>query len=332
MLLLMLAALAGLVATLVLRAVLGLSWIARSVVLMRALCEGVLSRCLGYAAFWRVSLAWAGAFILLGGLVLAAVRASLSVLRTRRALARLPVGRRRGPLVLIDDSSLALAFTHGLLRPRVYITRGLIRTLERDELRAVILHEMAHREACDPLRFFLLSILGDLLFFVPAVSELASAMRQRQERLADDLAAAAMREPFSIASALVKLAGRPSTRLADSAPILGRRGREVEDRVRRLMGEGGRGGAEEKAALIRRGRPGQRWWQGSWPRALLANAALPLFVLISLSMPVRQGLPMKMGCTMGHCLSRKPRPEKNCRIHCDKTTRITRPTPLKPLH
>jgi Zn-dependent protease with chaperone function len=46
----------------------------------------------------------------------------------------------------------ATAFCAGLLRPRVYLTEGVVRVLDPGALDAVLVHESAHARRRDPLR------------------------------------------------------------------------------------------------------------------------------------------------------------------------------------
>jgi len=282
--------------------------------LMTRLCHHIFSQCLGYLAIGRMALLWAAGLTLLFGLLYATFRAVTTLIRSRRALNRLPLKNKKAGLVLIDDSTMTTAFTHGIIHPRIYISKGLMDNLDGPELRAVFHHELCHKKNRDPLRFFLLSILKDVLFFIPLAAHASRLIIDNQEKLADNMAVSSMREPFSIAGALVKVADTVSIRPVEMASILGRRG-NLEERIGRLLGE--KGGIKGKK------RPGAG--------AILMSFFIPAFLLISFALPLKQGIPSKMSCTMTHCSTEKPTPDKNCRIHCDKTNSIQRPTPLKAL-
>ncbi len=307
-------ALTGAIFGLILWSLTALEGLADIVRIMTRLCEGIFSQCLGYVALGRMTLLWGLGLTLLSGLAFAGFRAVSTLIRSRRALNRLPLKNKKAELVLIKDSTIATAFTHGIIHPRIYISRGLMKGLDSTELRAVFHHELCHKKNRDPLRFFLLSILKDILFFIPLASHASGHIRDKQEKRADDMAVSYMREPFSIAGALLKLADTVSIHPVEMASILGRHG-SVEERIGRLLGE--------KARTKDGTRPGRG--------AILASFLIPVFMLISLALPLKQGLPSRMSCTMTHCSNQRPKPEKNCRIHCDKTDRIQRPSPLKTL-
>lgn len=279
------------------------------------LCHGLFTKCLGLAALARMAFLWAGGLMLLSGLVFASLRAALVLLKSRRAVKRLPVKDRKANLRLIEDRALYTAFTHGIIRPRIYISRGLMESLGAGELRAVLHHELSHKKNRDTLRFFLLSILKDAFFFIPLGAYLYGRVRDRQEQKADDEAASSMDEPFSIAGALVKLAGTAAARPLETASILGRGG-EVEDRVRRLVGE----------------EPLLNTWKGLRIGTVLVSLIVPLFMLISLAMPLKAALGTSIStCATSRCVAHKGTPDKHCHTHCEKTGRLKKSPPLKTL-
>ena len=54
----------------------------------------------------------------------------------------------------------ALAVTHGLVRPRVAVSTGLIEALDASELTAVLVHERHHLRRRDPLRLLIERLLA----------------------------------------------------------------------------------------------------------------------------------------------------------------------------
>ena len=127
-----------------------------------------------------------------------------------RALRRL---RQRLPIVgpLPNDADVAViahdgvqAFCAGLLRPRIYISVGALRQLGDAELDAVLAHEQMHRARRDPLRIVTARLLGEALFFAPAVRSLARRYATLAEIAADDRALAAVGGDASVvASAML---------------------------------------------------------------------------------------------------------------------------------
>lgn len=127
---------------------------------------------------------------------------------------------------VIEDPSLT-AFCAGLLRPRVYVSRGALQTLSEPELDAVLIHERHHADRRDPLRLFAMRILGDALFMLPAVKRLGTRYRDAAELAADEAAVRTKGSAVPLASALLKF---------DEAPAYGAKGIAPE-RVDHLLGD-----------------------------------------------------------------------------------------------
>lgn len=68
---------------------------------------------------------------------------------------------------VLIDSDESLAFTAGLIFPKIYLSTSLINTLSNDEIGSVLLHEKLHQSNYDPLRKLIQDFLSDLLPFMP---------------------------------------------------------------------------------------------------------------------------------------------------------------------
>ena len=107
-----------------------------------------------------------------------------------------------------------LIFTHGLFRPKVWLSTGLMRLLSDDELEAVLRHEDHHLEAFDPLKILVARCLSRALFFVPVARDLCETYAIAKEVAADAHATRAMDDALPLARALHKLiAGQPISAL-----------------------------------------------------------------------------------------------------------------------
>ncbi len=198
--------------------------------------------------------AWLLVALLLGGGAFALVRLARALRSSRRivvSLATVPptvvapamaarVATRAAALglsvtpVVTDLEGRPAAFTVGLRRPRIMVTKTVVEALTDAELDALLLHEATHARRRDPLRLLVAGFCRDLLFFLPIGHALFRVAVEAQERAADD-AAAARTGAVEVASALLaflKLAGRAShARLAAAAG-----GGDPEARIRRLLG------------------------------------------------------------------------------------------------
>jgi len=114
--------------------------------------------------------------------------------------------------VAVTRDQAVYAFCAGLLRRRIYLSRGLVDLLTAAELEAVLRHERHHLRQHDPLRYFVADLLDRLAPLFPVLATLTSRMRINAELSADR--AALTHTPVEIlASALVKVmrAGTPTT-------------------------------------------------------------------------------------------------------------------------
>lgn len=252
-------------------------------------CQSLLVRCVEFVSLAKLFFIWSGALLVGAGLVYAAFRTGLNILRVRKAISALPIKYRGKNIALITDDSLKTAFTCGLLRPRIYISTGLLRGLEKDELRAVFLHELKHKKGCDPLRFLLIGFARDAFFYLPAVKHLAFFARLKKEHEADDRAATAT-GPISLASAMIKVAreGALYAALADNTE-------QVTGRVRRLL-------------------EGRQTRMKVPAKAVVMSAVVSAALLLSLSMPIYAGAKAHE-CTLDRCEAHADMVE-GCREHC----------------
>lgn len=99
----------------------------------------------------------------------------------QRVIAKLS---KQGDLTVTTDSTV-YAFCSGLLRPKIYVSQGLLDTLTADEVEAVLIHELHHARRRDPLRFFLSDLLARLAPLVPVLATLDQWVRIRAELAAD---------------------------------------------------------------------------------------------------------------------------------------------------
>lgn len=144
----------------------------------------------------------------LGAIVLATLaRGIWSQLRAYRSFMRaIPVlGPLPGhPEVTLIDAASPQAFCAGYVRPRVYISHGVLELLSEAELGAVLSHEERHRSSRDPLRFACGRLLSQALFFLPALGPLRDRYEQLAEQKADVAAVRASDgEAGPLASALL---------------------------------------------------------------------------------------------------------------------------------
>ena len=126
----------------------------------------------------------------------------------QRRLTRLrKVARRElwdGREVWLVPSTRAAAFCAGLIQPRIYLTTGLVETLEREEIDAVVRHEAAHAEAYVPLKALVARLFARTFFWLPALRDLESSYTLSAELAADEAAIRATSKQ-AVAAALTRV-------------------------------------------------------------------------------------------------------------------------------
>ncbi len=113
-----------------------------------------------------------------------------------------------GRVVTVNSTVVGVA---GLLRPRLLISREVIRKLSEQELAAAIRHEEAHRAALDNWKRLLIMATPVVLPFWSAFRELDASWTTLTEWAADDDACSEARQAVDLASALVRVAGLGSS-------------------------------------------------------------------------------------------------------------------------
>ena len=174
-------------------------------------------RCLGVKPFLQV-LGESGKAILLilmsFSFLYALSRTASRMLRTlafvRRADRKaVPSGDiRRFPFfekVIVFENRLPLAFTAGLLKPKVFVSTGLVDALNEKELRAVIDHELHHQRSRDPLKGLAVSFISDFFFFLPISRFLKKAHLLMSEMTADAHSVNFHADPLVLAGSLLKV-------------------------------------------------------------------------------------------------------------------------------
>jgi Zn-dependent protease with chaperone function len=178
------------------------------------------------------------ALVVVAGIAVASAVASAAALRSAwreqrliRALPTVPLAESEyaqalsqlpGERVHVLPSRRPMAFCAGVLRPRVVLTSALLDTLDEDERRAVVTHELSHAGDRGPLKLAFLRVVVRSLFWVPVLRDLVNRYVLLSE-LAADRAAIAATSPSALAGALSEVLAAPalggSVGLADHAAV-----------------------------------------------------------------------------------------------------------------
>jgi Zn-dependent protease with chaperone function len=200
--------------------------------------DGHLHLCVvhGPPAF-RLGLGWVVLAAVLGPASIALGRTMIRVAHGRRLLEALRRTARRSPdgAHLVVESAAPFAMTAGLVRPRVYVSTGLLGELDALARRAVLAHEAEHVRRLDPLTK-LAAELASALHLPSTRAILLEDLALACEQACDERAALAVGDRMTVASALVRL-GRMIERCPlPASPILARFGESsIEARVHALL-------------------------------------------------------------------------------------------------
>jgi len=119
-------------------------------------------------------------------LVVGCASGAIIAMRSQRCVSRLC--RRTHSALIIAASDERFAYTAGLLKPRIVLSRGLLTTTPSGWLDVVLAHESAHRRGRHPLMLFVAEALSRGLPFWP-LAAVARRLRLSLEMAADESAA-----------------------------------------------------------------------------------------------------------------------------------------------
>lgn len=110
----------------------------------------------------------------------------------------------KGLVVVIKDST-PQAFCFGIRNPKIYVSTGLLKLTNTQELEAVLRHERYHLEHKDSLTLLIGSVTASLFPFFPVLTDLVHQYRIRRELSADQAVTSSMTNASSLVSVLKKL-------------------------------------------------------------------------------------------------------------------------------
>lgn len=141
-----------------------------------------------------------------------------------------------GKVCLSASNRLDSPITFGIFRREVCLPHAAVYSLDRDEQRAMLAHELAHAKRHDPAWVLAVNVLERVLFFQPLLRVARKKQQHLAEYLCDDWAVTQTKDPVSLASCLTEVAswvvGRQQNQLV---PSMAAAGFELETRVHRIL-------------------------------------------------------------------------------------------------
>ncbi|HZD58931.1 MAG TPA: M56 family metallopeptidase [Anaerolineae bacterium] len=123
--------------------------------------------------------------------------------RLRNALSEL--GAEDIRICVADDDGVS-AFTYGVLKPMICLSKGIIDNLSDGELVALLAHEVGHIRRRDNLAIFMALFIRDFLWPLPVSHHLFAIFLREKEYAADDFAVGVTKNPLDLAGAIVSVA------------------------------------------------------------------------------------------------------------------------------
>ncbi|MHB8573949.1 MAG: M56 family metallopeptidase [Dehalococcoidia bacterium] len=159
----------------------------------------------------------------------------------------------RPPRLLVYPRPRPVALVYGVRVPTLLLSTWMLAELDREELRTVIAHELAHIARRDFATVWLAAVLRDVFWYLPTSRLVYRRLQAEKEPACDDVAVQLTRCPLALASALAKV-WQQAARAASPgmAQALTDVHGSIEARITRLLtGEQHSHGAVLHAARVR---------------------------------------------------------------------------------
>lgn len=104
--------------------------------------------------------------------------------------------------IVIVKNKKMIALTFGIRNPKIVLSSGLIRTLKKRELEAVLLHEQYHLRHKHPVLFFCGELASSSLSFLPILKDIFEHFKKRLEKEADAFACSIQKTSVHVEHAL----------------------------------------------------------------------------------------------------------------------------------
>src|SRR5207247_7458795 len=109
----------------------------------------------------------------------------------------------------VVDTPATVAIAVGGPDPQVLVSTGLTTLLDREEVEAVLAHEVMHLKNHDAEFKVFSRVFSRIMFFDPLSKLFDPAVHREREYLADIMSGRTTGKPDSLASALLKIAKNP---------------------------------------------------------------------------------------------------------------------------
>jgi Zn-dependent protease with chaperone function len=150
------------------------------------ICMGYQGQMLGFPAS-KFSYLLAVVFVLIA--IFSLLRLAYQIGKSLQKIALYPQQFIEGKLSRLLDTNFPYSAQIGFWQPQLVVSEGLLKTLDREHLQAVLAHEQAHLDCRDTFWFFWLGWLGSFTAWLPNTEVLWQELLLLREMRADRQAA-----------------------------------------------------------------------------------------------------------------------------------------------
>lgn len=144
-------------------------------------------------------------------------------------------------IIVLDENDFVLYSTTGK-DPAVFISSGLLKVLEKDQIRAALVHEMAHIQRSRMPLLIILYVMRAIMLFNPIVLLVFRRVVQEEEKICDDVAVSITKNAGALADTLKKQYHKNDDEESDSSDASGLKqtleeygyNLQIEGRIQRL--------------------------------------------------------------------------------------------------
>jgi len=140
------------------------------------------------------------------------------------------------PVRLVESALVKMPMTIGHLKPVILFPLGLVMGLPRDQVEALLAHELAHISRRDYLVNIMQNLVDIVFFYHPGVRWISAHVRAERENCCDDIAVSVSGDSLNFAKALtnIQVTGRGLNSIEPAVAASGKR-YGLLTRVKRLL-------------------------------------------------------------------------------------------------
>jgi len=160
--------------------------------------------------------------LLLSLIVLLGIRLLTFYFKTqflKSKLNKLIISEDKKKKIVVVKSQEKFAFVLGIRRPKMYVSKGLILNLSKEELKAVLMHERYHLEKRDTFIMLITSIVNSISLLFPTLHDVIKNYKISREIEADKFAVNNTGDSYALVSALSKILASPTVSTYYAASI-----------------------------------------------------------------------------------------------------------------